>query len=456
MNKKELKPTANIVGVAPLGDPHFEEHTPTSPTAYTNSKSKIKTLTSDNKGITLIALVITIIVMLILVAVTVTVAINGGLFTTAKQATTDTQYHADREMLLSAVIGAINNDAEVDFTELDANLPQDFTGTEGEYTSEAGNTFYVDSNGNITDEKVGPSGLQVTVDGKVDGETVTLTPDNVADYLGRVVTNYAGKDSVNGYTVSTTYRLYYVDFKNKYGDGEGTVYLKADCTNNNYQLKTDTTESTEPNIKIKNLNPGLYNEEDENGLPIVGSPQTPPSSENENMQAVTWLTNTNNWSDLKPETFSDGITEQDVNYIVGAPSLEMMMDSYNTHYKKDIKDFSGPPDISDINPGERRKLFYQYDSGWDGYEVGPGPDGHGGYDYYTSVNSVYTDEKIDSMYYPGEDNSYWVASPNPDDPGYVYSLDSSSGGYISWEQCDWDNAFCPLVSLKSLVNLKLQ
>ena len=149
---KEKKLIANAVG-AFIGRPHFEEHTPTSPTAYTNPNTKHQTLTS-NVAITLIALVITIIVMLILVAVTVTVAIKGGLFSTAKQSTTDTQYHADREMLLSAVIGAINNDAEVDFTKLDANLPQGFKGTQGEYTSEAGNTFYVDKNGNITDEKV--------------------------------------------------------------------------------------------------------------------------------------------------------------------------------------------------------------------------------------------------------------------------------------------------------------
>lgn len=38
------------------------------------------------KGITLVALIITIIVMLILVAVTISVALNGGLFTKAKDA----------------------------------------------------------------------------------------------------------------------------------------------------------------------------------------------------------------------------------------------------------------------------------------------------------------------------------------------------------------------------------
>ena len=43
------------------------------------------------KGITLVALVITIIVMLILVGVSVTVALNGGLFTTAETAVTNTE-----------------------------------------------------------------------------------------------------------------------------------------------------------------------------------------------------------------------------------------------------------------------------------------------------------------------------------------------------------------------------
>ena len=443
MNKKELKPTANIVGVAPLGDPHFEEHTPTSPTAYTNSKSKIKTLTSDNKGITLIALVITIIVMLILVAVTVTVAINGGLFTIAKQATTDTQYHADREMLLSAVIGAINKDAEVDFTKLDANLPNGFTGTQGEYTSKAGNTFYVDKNGNITDEKIGPSGPpQVTLG----DQTITLTPDNVAEYLGKEVTNYAGKESVeiNGktYNVSTKYRLYYVDFENKYKDGEGTVYLKADCNGGEYTLETETTpekDNIPENIKIKNLNPELY----KNG--------TPPSSEYDNMKAVTWLTNTNNWSDLKPETFSDGITEQDIKYIVGAPSLELMIDSYNTHYGLTGK----KPDYdTDVQEGERRKLFYKYIEGQSGYVVGPCLNEL--VEYYYFVDRVWSDSAIGSMYTSDDSRSYWLASPDGDwwDEMFVCFVTEQSidGNCDSNEAC----SLCPLVSLSASVRLSLE
>ena len=100
-----------------------------------------------NKGITLIALIITIIVMMILVAVSVTVALNGGLFGTAKDAASKTQIEAEKEMLLSAVVGAIGTDARVDFSKV--QLPDGFTGENGVYESSNGNRFAVSENGEI-------------------------------------------------------------------------------------------------------------------------------------------------------------------------------------------------------------------------------------------------------------------------------------------------------------------
>jgi len=60
-------------------------------------KEKIR---QKQKGITLIALIITIIVMLILVGVSVTVALKGELFSTAKQASAQTQEERDKELAL--------------------------------------------------------------------------------------------------------------------------------------------------------------------------------------------------------------------------------------------------------------------------------------------------------------------------------------------------------------------
>lgn len=65
------------------------------------------------KGITLVALVITIIVMLILVGVSVTVAINGGLFTKAKDGASNTQKAANAERNLSdGKVTVLNGTAE--------------------------------------------------------------------------------------------------------------------------------------------------------------------------------------------------------------------------------------------------------------------------------------------------------------------------------------------------------
>ncbi len=409
------------------------------------------------KGITLIALIITIIVMLILVGVTLSVALNGGLISKAQEAKTKTEYQEDREMLLASVVGAINNDAEVDYGKLDSNLPEGFTkADDGGYTGKSGNTFYVDKKGNITDEKVvtpGATGPQVTAD----GETVTLTRDNVAGYLGRVVTNYTGQASTNGYTVSTQYRLYYVDFDDKYGDGEGTVYLKADCTSGNNKALQTTTPGSTDEVKIKDLNPGLYYEEDANGMPIPGSSQTPPDENQNNMKAVTWLTNTNNWEGLKPSSYTDGIAATDINYIVGAPSLEMMMDSYNTHYKLE----GDTPDTSLLDASSNRvKLFYQYpysgNSNKYGYGVGPCRDSSENQAYYTYTSdySVKTDT-IDTMYYPGNGNYYWLASPSASSTGNVMYVRYDYGGcvYYAYYGFSVGGAFCPLVSLKSSVNL---
>jgi len=102
------------------------------------------------KGITLIALIITIIVMLILVAVTINVALNGGLFEKARNASEQTQIEVDREILISAVVGTLDNSGKVYFGEqggttgLDNNLPEGFIKTaDGRYKNINSNKEYI-------------------------------------------------------------------------------------------------------------------------------------------------------------------------------------------------------------------------------------------------------------------------------------------------------------------------
>ena len=331
---------------------------------------------SRQKGITLIALVVTIVVLIILATVSILAVFgNNGIIARAQTAK-DTHEKGKA----------------------------DETNTLDDYAS------YI---GNYLDGKGGSSGGGTTkpaegITATVEGKTVTITKDNVATYLGKVVNNYVPTtNSVTigstAYTVSTQYRLYYVDFDGKYGEKNG-VYLKADCTSNNYALEEDTTVSTADNVKIKALNPSLYKD----GV-------TSPSASNENMKEVTFLTNTSNWNSLK----TGASIEDKVNYVVGAPSVEMMFDSYNTKYG--LKDKA-------INIGEltadteRAKLVYQYTSGDLGYKVGPCHDKGTEYDYYTSDYSVKTDATIDSMYYPGRKQYYWLSSPSAYTTGYVLNV----------------------------------
>ena len=359
---------------------------------FCNQKSKA----NSPKGITLIALVVTIVVLLILAGVTIALIMNNSsIIKRAMDARDDTTNAVDKEI--------------------------------------AG----LDNLGNVINGALG----EVTVK-LADGSKVTLTKENFGDYLGRKVTNYKAEGTeevqvgTNKYTVSTTYRLYYIDFDNKFGYGAGTVYLKADCTSNSYALQLDGAKATS---KIKQLNPELYKE----GV-------TTPANTNDNMKAVTWLTDTSKWKGLVTSSSSTEIASS-INYIVGAPSLEMMMDSYNTHYKLE----GDTPDYTPITTGgPRKKIFYQYPHSC-GYRVGPSADKSAQYYVWTSDNSVQTDSEIDTMYYPGFEQEYWLASPSDSNSGNVMVAVSEYGGYVGNNYYYSSFAFCPLVSLKSNVQLEL-
>ena len=129
--------------------------------------------------------ILNIIVMLILVGVTISVALNGGLFKTAQEATANTLIEAEKEQLLSAVVAAIGDDAKVNFTKLDSNLPtSEWTGSNGTYTSPKGNKYTVDAKGKISDGTLQTKTYSFTVGellAKVNNETNTITLDDLKE-----------------------------------------------------------------------------------------------------------------------------------------------------------------------------------------------------------------------------------------------------------------------------------
>ncbi len=395
-----------------------------------------------NKGITLIALIITIIVLLILAVVAINAVKGDGIIGHAKKAKSEYEKAQTNEQ--KTLQGYLN--------EIDKS--------------------------------------QVNVQVSIDGKKVNLTEDNVKFYLGKEVENFVSQagqettwDGAGKFEgkMPTKFRLYYVDFNNKYGDGAGTIYLKADYSGDvvnglgttggllrtNYEFWVYGEDDigpvgTEEDFKFKNLNPSLY----ANGV-------TSPNIKSASMEVVASLTNTKIWNDLLIAT-SGGSTineeyKDNVNYVVGAPSLEMMIDSYNTYYglTGDILATKDELDKSD----RRYKLFYKYTSNTSGYEIGPNSDGEFSYVTYWNLDKFYNDSnynRINGDMYFSCDNSvggnYYLASPiihdEAENPfgglGMAYWSDGTDIHGSFWYDGIKSNGYLtPIISLKASTQLKL-
>ena len=153
-------------------------------TTLEKSANDCLTQASKNSGITLIALVVTIVVLIILATVSINAVLGqNGIIGKAQQA----------KEIYSNSIAKDNEEMDTLLNEM------------AQYETKKDDT-----------KKDEDTATGVTVN--VGGETVTLTKENVANYLGKVVTNYVPTTSSvtigsTSYNVSTNYRLYYVDRK---------------------------------------------------------------------------------------------------------------------------------------------------------------------------------------------------------------------------------------------------
>ncbi len=272
------------------------------------SKEKLKT----KRGITLIALVITIIVMLILVAVTVTVALNGGLFSTAKKATADTEAAREAESKLSS--------GKVQIDGLWYNSIEDYVaGVEGKiatYNDAQKDGGYLTENAEFKDgdyTAVIPKGFKVSEkDGENKIETGLVIQDAVGnefvwipikENLGESYSsgsNYLepkeldGKDSDNskitdsqdnlnyyyGYTDDTNAKPYYDYNDFKYESEYAEMVRQVNKYHGFYIGRYETTIDESGNIGSKAGEKVL-----ESGDTLV---ETPYNAESENPGAYRW------------------------------------------------------------------------------------------------------------------------------------------------------------------------
>lgn len=232
-----------------------------------------------------------------------------------------------------------------------------------------------------------------------------IDANNMGQFLGMKVNYTAGGYlTIGSKTVGqgANYRVFYIDVGGKFGT-EGTIYLKAE-EDSNYAALNGIAHPQVSDIATN------FNRE--------WSQSTYASSPAENMTYVNKLLNKNIWSVYKDTA---GIA----NYVVGAPDLEMWVDSYNI--------FLATYPVKDSN---NQDLYFSFN-----YTVlqdtTNGPTGkNNGHGYYVGYNNEYNNYNgyntaLNKMVNPtiymnnsnliaadrvivlnNGSNSFWLASPS--------------------------------------------
>ena len=294
----------------------------------------------NKKGITLIALVVTIVVLLILAAVSITALVGeNGLITRAKLAAEKTNQSVQNDIAameeLNQQLENLINGEQSDTTTLITQIsfeeteitkkvgdtiqltaiiePSNATNKELEWTSDKPDIAKVESNGLVT--AIGPGTAVITAktkDGSNKTATCTITVESnstevFAEDIGKKV-NYVAKD----YT-DLTWRIFYYDetyvylISEKTVDGSNPV---TSCVLSNEISGKYTNGSDEIDSNLRFLNQQWYTQ-------LNGSKST-----TYNAKAVAYLMDQSVWAGYKD-------SEEKAAYAIGAPTLELFMNSYN-------------------------------------------------------------------------------------------------------------------------------
>ena len=339
-------------------------------------KTKAKQTKTNNKGITLVALVITVIVLLILAAVGIgAIAGPEGLIAKAKQAAEGYNDAAQDEAQtineLLNMIGGEKTPPQEGITSTEiANNPEEYYGAYVDYTPQNG----------------APVGWRIFY---ADSENIYLIAD---DYI---LAEYA-PEPTNGTTIDKTgnYSEYCIDFE------------------------TLAESST------------AYPVEDERVEKWISGLNTFTAS-NPNMKATAYLLDTEAWS-----VFKDTLNKEEskVEYVIGGPTLELFIASYNNTHETDIN--------YEVTNEIGYSIKWSTDSSYSYYIEG-----------LNTTEALYINDATDNRAY-----GYWLASPSADyDYRYYESYSLFGVGYSGNVNhrgySNYDRASRPLVCLKSEIQL---
>ncbi len=398
------KSIANAVGVAPLGDPQ----TKNSSKEYLNLTSHFTPLTSQN-GITLIALIITIIIMLILVTVTITVALKGELFSTAKQAKTETGNKINEEQNLASENIEIEGERYNSIGDYvnDIKIP-----TENDYGKYIEYGIDLNGDGNKTNDwKV------FYVDGK--GHTFIIAADYVSEDKCSAFQTATKNSKMIRNTGNYKY-CYYWDYNTE------ILYNCYDKHNASNQTKK---QCSFPDLFMATK----YYYSDHLGTYLSGM----------NTRCVITLMCTDNWKDFVDKSY--GAT-----YAIGGPTLEMWVASWNKKHGQDV----------DTEHGITLYANGNNNSG-NGYYVGTTSSAKT--ESYSLSNS---DGYNDTLYFPHKSDSndldgdgiiekcsdYWLASPSAHSASFMFKV-SCNGDVGYGDLYGHSIGLRPIVCIESAVKL---
>ena len=317
--------------------------------------------------------------------------------------------------------------AKIDVTTIPSGLVEDLT-----YTSGATNIATVAQDGTVTGVAEGTA--TITIKGKISTNvstkcTVTVKKalvDLTAEQIAANKEKYYGKVAQNYTQGGLTYKIFYVDTENKFGDGANTVYLKADYKDSKSLTRNISSLTTDDIQKFKNMNP-VWN---------AARGTVAQSSWNDNEKASAWLCAPSQWT-----TYVDSTK---ANYATGGPSVEMYVASYN-----DVKHDTGT-----AKGGLSAEYSTEYAHGYI-YKVN-GTLNNSGW----STNDDALDYKGYNSMYAGRNGSeggyyWWLASPSSrgsDRVCYVNGYSASLDG----DSCVNTYGVGPLVSLKSGIPVQVE
>lgn len=260
----------------------------------------------------------------------------------------------------------------------------------------------------------------------------TLDETTVGQYYGTTV------KTININDTDVEFGLFYVDYAGDYGKA-GTVYLRAKSSIGRTSLNAGITDADKGKAVdiMKALNPEWARETARGNVTY--------SNYTSGEKGVVYLCNPNNpkWSEI-----GSSFNSSDLNYVIGAPSVEMFFASYNAKYPI-AKPSSSRPLYSAAFKGANE--VYKYP----GYLFGKKVSENGTpsyYLYYTNAIQLTADATVGGMYKDTQ-NAEWLASPKSGDRNdYVCGVNSNNSALVGPEYYTV-YGFAPIVSLKAGVNL---